>query len=313
MPFYTDRVLNGSAVAKVIRSEVADGVKELAKKHRAPRLVVLLVGEDPASKIYVGNKTKACAEVGIDGETVELPASTPQEELLERIESLNEDDSVDGILVQLPLPEGHDVAQLQWTVSPDKDVDGLHPINAGKLWQDQDCFVPCTPAGIIEMLERREFEMAGRHAVVVGRSAIVGKPMAALLLRQNCTVTVCHSRTKSLEETCREADILVAAVGQVGLIGPNHVQAGAVVIDVGMNRLTERRQIDHYYPGDEKRRRAFEKKGSVLIGDVDFTRVLPKASAITPVPGGVGPLTIAMLMVNTLESAKRRLQRTKGD
>ena len=220
MPLYTDRMLNGTAVAKAIRSEVTNDVKDFTKRHRAPCLKVLLVGDDPASKIYVRNKAKACAEVGIDGETVELSASTSQDALEERIASLNDDDSVDGILVQLPLPDGLDVARLQWQVSPDKDVDGLHPINAGKLWQDQDCFAPCTPAGIIEMLKRGEFDLAGKHAVVVGRSAIVGKPMAALLLRENCTVTICHSRTKNLEETCRDADILVAAVGRVGLIGP---------------------------------------------------------------------------------------------
>jgi methylenetetrahydrofolate dehydrogenase (NADP+)/methenyltetrahydrofolate cyclohydrolase len=209
--------------------------------------------------------------------------------------------------VQLPLPAHLATRRLLERVDPSKDVDGFHPMNVGRLWTDEAGFVPCTPAGIVEMLKRYAIPLVGKHAVVVGRSTIVGKPMAALLLREQCTVTVAHSRTADLAATCREADLVVAAVGRAGLIGAGHVREGAVVIDVGMNRVSDRGLVSRLVGGDAKRLAAFEKNGSVLVGDVDFPAVAPRAAAITPVPGGVGPLTVAMLIANTVEAARRRL------
>jgi methylenetetrahydrofolate dehydrogenase (NADP+) / methenyltetrahydrofolate cyclohydrolase len=304
---HPNKILDGKAVAAEIRAEVAEQVAALVGAgHRRPGLAAVLVGGDPASHVYVDSKAAACEEVGMLGRVVRLDGGIAQAELDRTVDELNADDEIDGILVQLPLPEQLTERTILDRIDPDKDVDGFHPINVGRLWLDLPGFVPATPSGIVEMLDRRGVDLHGKHAVVVGRSHIVGKPMAALLLRRHATVTVCHSRTKDLAATCRRADLLVAAVGRTGTIGPDHVKEGAVVVDVGMNRLTTREEVEHYFPGDAERMGTFERRGSTLVGDVDFTRVAPKASAITPVPGGVGPLTIAMLLVNTLTAARRR-------
>ena len=256
--------------------------------------------------VYVGSKAKTLAALGMMSETHHLPENTRQAELEALVDDLNANPEVDGILIQLPLPDTIDTASILHRVDPAKDVDGFHPENVGLLQQGRPRLVPCTPAGIMEMLRREEIEIAGRRAVVVGRSDIVGKPMAMLLLHAHATVTICHSRTRDLAEVTRQAEILVAAVGVQSLIGPEHVADGAVVVDVGMHRITDRETVERLYPGNEKKIAAFEKRGAVLAGDVDFTRVLPKAGRITPVPGGVGPLTIAMLMANTVAAAKFR-------
>ncbi len=303
----TARILDGQAVAATIRAEVAQEVSTLvARGLRPPGLTVVFAGDDPASAVYVGSKTKNSAEAGMVGRTVRLPAETTESELIATIDQLNADDAVDGMLVQLPLPGGLSERAILDRIDPDKDVDGFHPVNVGRLWSGQRGFVPATPAGIIQLLRRSDISPAGKHAVIVGRSNIVGKPMAALLLAENATVTICHSRTPDLAAVCRGADILVAAVGKAGLIGPDYVKEGAVVIDVGMNRVTDRAVVEHLFGDNPAKLAGFEKRGSVLTGDVDFGRVAPKAAAITPVPGGVGPLTVAMLLVNTLTAAKRR-------
>jgi methylenetetrahydrofolate dehydrogenase (NADP+)/methenyltetrahydrofolate cyclohydrolase len=300
-------ILDGKKVAAEIRAEVADAVQVMvAAGARPPGLTAVLVGDNPASHVYVGSKVKACREAGIVSQTLELPASVSADELTEAVQGLNADDAVDGILIQLPLPDGLPERAILEQVDPSKDVDGFHPENIGRLWADEAGFVPATPAGIMEMLRRYEIPLSGRNAVVVGRSLIVGKPMAGLLLRENCTVTICHSRTRNLPEVCRGADILVAAVGHPAMLGAEHVAKGAVVIDVGINRITEAEQVERLFPGDEKRRASFEKKGSTLVGDVDYTAAVGRASAITPVPGGVGPLTVAMVIANTLTASRRR-------
>jgi methylenetetrahydrofolate dehydrogenase (NADP+)/methenyltetrahydrofolate cyclohydrolase len=301
------RLLDGKAAAAEIRAEVAAGVRGLAAAGgRPPQLVAVLVGENPASEVYVGSKVRGCAEVEMLSRTVHLPAETSEPELLALIEDLNADDAVDGILVQLPLPLHIREKTVLQQVSPEKDVDGFHPVNVGRLWLDEEGFTPATPTGIIALLERNDVPLAGRRAVVVGRSAIVGKPLAGLLLRKHCTVTVCHSRTADLAAVTREADLLIAAIGRPGLIGPDHIREGAVVVDVGMNRLAGAAEVERLYPGDAARRGQVTAKGYTLVGDVDYTRVAPKAAAITPVPGGVGPLTVAMVIANTLKAARRR-------
>jgi methylenetetrahydrofolate dehydrogenase (NADP+) / methenyltetrahydrofolate cyclohydrolase len=300
-------ILDGKSAAATIRSEVAAGVKELvAAGRRPPGLAAVLVGDDPASHVYVGSKIKASAEVGIASRTLRRPATLAEPELIALVDELNADDEIDGILVQLPLPRGIDERRVISRVSPDKDVDGFHPLNAGRLWLDEPGFVPATPYGILELLRRSQVPLSGRRAVVVGRSPTVGKPMAALLLREHCTVTICHSRTADLAAVTREADIVVAAIGRPAILGAGHIRPGAVVVDVGINRLSQRAEVERIFAGDADRLRQFEAKGSVLVGDVDFPRVAPIAGAITPVPGGVGPLTVAMLMVNTLAAARLR-------
>ena len=298
--------LDGSRIAAEIREEVGTQVSTLAAHGVKPRLDAVLVGEDPASQVYVGSKAKTLKSLGMESRTHHLSDDTPQAELEALIEDLNADHEVDGILVQLPLPNGIDTAAILRRVDPAKDVDGFHPENVGLLQQGRPRLVPCTPAGIMEMLQREAIEIRGRRAVIVGRSDIVGKPMAMLLLHQHATVTICHSRTRDLEAVTRQAEILVAAVGVRSLIGPQHVAEGAVVVDVGMHRVTDREVVEELFPGNEKKMAAFEKRGAVLAGDVDFTRVAPVAGRITPVPGGVGPLTIAMLMANTVTAAKLR-------
>jgi len=301
------KILDGKAIAQQIREEVAQGVQEITgDSARPPGLTAVLVGDNPASKVYVRSKARDSEKVGIVSQTLALPEDSAQSELLRLIDELNADDSVDGILVQLPLPDHLDEKRILTQVQPEKDVDGFHPVNVGRLWTDEEGFVPATPSGIVEMLRRSEIPLEGSHAVIVGRSTIVGKPMGALLLRENCTVTFCHSRTRNLEAVCQEADILVAAIGRLAFFGPEHVREGATVIDVGINRVTDAAEVERLYPGDENRRAQFERKGSILVGDVDFFRVAPKAGAITPVPGGVGPLTRAMLLVNTLRARRDR-------
>jgi methylenetetrahydrofolate dehydrogenase (NADP+)/methenyltetrahydrofolate cyclohydrolase len=301
-------ILDGKATAEAIRREVADDVAALvAGGARPPGLAVVLVGEDPASQVYVGSKIKACEEVGMVSRQVILPEDTPAGVIRRTVEELNADEAIDGFLIQLPLPGHLPEREILALVSPDKDVDGFHAVNVGRLWLGEEgFFAPATPSGIIELLKRYEIPLAGARAVIVGRSNIVGKPMAALLLREQATVTVCHSRTRDLPAVCREADVLVAAIGRAGFLGPDAVKEGAAVIDVGVSRLTERADVERFFPGDEERMATFERRGSTLIGDVDFTRVRGKAGWLTPVPGGVGPLTVAMLLVNTLEASRRR-------
>jgi len=300
------KILSGTKVAKAIKAEVADRVRILAETGVVPRLDVVLVGADPASQVYVRSKAKTSAELGMKSETHLLPVSTGQVELEELIDRLNADEEVDGILVQLPLPPGIPSSAILDRIDPAKDVDGFHPVNVGRLQQGRPQLVPCTPAGIMELLEREGIEIKGRRAVVVGRSDIVGKPMAMLLLHAHATVTLCHSRTVDLAAVTREAEILIAAVGQRALIGADDVSEGAVVVDVGMHRVTEREVVESLYPGNKKKMAAFERNGAVLCGDVDTARVAPIAGRITPVPGGVGPLTIAMLMSNTARAAEQR-------
>jgi methylenetetrahydrofolate dehydrogenase (NADP+)/methenyltetrahydrofolate cyclohydrolase len=301
-----DKKLDGSGIAAAIRDEVAAEVEDLGRRGITPRLDAVLVGEDPASKVYVGSKAKTLKALGMVSRTHELPIETPQAELESLIDRLNGEADVDGILVQLPLPDGIDTSAILSRVDPRKDVDGFHPENVGLLQQGRPRMVPCTPAGVMEMLRRETIEVAGQRAVVVGRSDIVGKPMALLLLHAHATVTICHSRTRDLAAITRQADLLIAAVGARSLIGPDHVAEGAIVVDVGMHRVTDRETVEKLFPGNEKKLAAFEKRGAVLAGDVDFTRVEPRAGRITPVPGGVGPLTIAMLMANTVLAAKLR-------
>jgi methylenetetrahydrofolate dehydrogenase (NADP+)/methenyltetrahydrofolate cyclohydrolase len=300
------RILDGAAVAAAIRERVAGQVRELAARGVEPRLEVILVGDDPASRSYVGSKAKACQQVGIRSATHHLPAETGAEELSALIGRLNTDADVDGILLQLPLPKPLDGRAFLDLVDPSKDVDGLHPLNVGLLHQGRPAFVPCTPAGVIELIEGAGVRLAGCRAIVLGRSEIVGKPMAALLLARHATVTVCHSHTRGLAAVCREADLLVAAAGKAALVTAEHVQSGAVVVDVGVNRVEDPALVARLYPGDAERQAQLAKRGYTLVGDVDFTQVREVAGAITPVPGGVGPLTIAGLLQNTVTAARRR-------
>ncbi len=301
-----ERILDGSRIAAEIRDEVAEEVTGLAGHGVVPRLDAVLVGDDPASQVYVGSKAKTLARLGMISQTHRLPEETSQAELEQLVGRLNADAEVDGILVQLPLPATISSEAILRRVNPIKDVDGFHPENVGLLQQGHPRLQPCTPAGIMEMLRRESITIKGRRAVVVGRSDIVGKPMAMMLLHEHATVTICHSRTADLAAVTSEAEILIAAVGVRSLIGPDHVADGAVVVDVGMHRVTDRETVEELWPDNAKKLAAFEKRGAVLAGDVDFTRVAPKASRITPVPGGVGPLTIAMLMANTVKAAKMR-------
>lgn len=299
------RILDGNKIAGEIRSEVAGEVRSLADAGMRPGLAVVLVGNNPASEIYVRGKVKSCEEVGIYSEKHTPPETVSTEELLRLVYDLNRRDEIDGILVQLPLPHQVDSKKVLMAVDPAKDVDGFHPMNVGFLSTQRPGLVPCTPAGIVEILKRSNIAIAGQEAVVVGRSDIVGKPVAMLLINENATVTVCHSKTRDLPGVCRRADILVAAIGRSGMITRDFVKPGATVIDVGMNKITDRAEFDKFFKGNEKREQTFVSKGSTLIGDV-HPEVAEVAGAITPVPGGVGPLTIAMLMANTVRAAKLR-------
>ncbi|MGP8172939.1 MAG: bifunctional 5,10-methylenetetrahydrofolate dehydrogenase/5,10-methenyltetrahydrofolate cyclohydrolase [Terracidiphilus sp.] len=299
------RILNGAAIAAAIKQEVAEEVKLLAALGIRPGLAVVLVGHVAASEIYVRGKAQTCAELGIFSEVVTPPEDVTTQEMLDLVASLNGRDDIDGILIQLPLPVHVDTKALLDAVSPSKDVDGLHPLNAGLLQAGRPALAPCTPAGVIEILRRSEIPISGRHAVVVGRSDLVGKPAAILLLHQNATVTICHSKTQKLGELTRQADILVAAIGRPGFITPEMVSPGATIIDVGINRIASREEFDRFFAGDQKREATFAKRGSVIVGDV-HPKAFELAGAYTPVPGGVGPLTIAMLMTNTVRAAKMR-------
>jgi methylenetetrahydrofolate dehydrogenase (NADP+) / methenyltetrahydrofolate cyclohydrolase len=298
-------ILDGTKIAQQIRTEVAAEVKTMAAAGIRPGLAVVLVGHNPASEIYVRGKVKACEEVGIFSEKIAPAESASTEELLRVVNDLNRRDDIDGILVQLPLPPQVDSKRILLAVDPAKDVDGFHPMNVGYLSTQRPGLVPCTPAGVIEILKRSNIPIAGQEAVVVGRSDIVGKPAAMLLLNANATVTVCHSKTRDLPAVCRRADILVAAIGRAGMITRDFVRPGATVIDVGMNTITDPAEFQKFFAGNPKREETFKKKGSTLIGDV-HPEVAEVAGAITPVPGGVGPLTIAMLMFNSVKAAKMR-------
>ena len=300
------QLLPGKPHADAIAAESRAETERLAARGIVPGLSVVLVGDDPASTVYVRNKGLAAEKAGLRAETIRLPAETPLAEIEATIDRLNGRDDVDGILLQLPLPRPGEANALLSRIDPKKDVDGFHPENVGLLHSGRPRLVPCTPAGVIEMLRREKVAMRGANAVVVGRSNIVGRPMSALLLAEDATVTVCHSRTVNLAEVTRRADLLVVAMGRPGSIGPEHVKDGAIVVDVGMNAVTKREDVERFFPGDEKRRKTFDEKGQTLIGDVDFVRVLSKAGRLTPVPGGVGLLTVAMLIRNTLRAAKLR-------
>jgi methylenetetrahydrofolate dehydrogenase (NADP+)/methenyltetrahydrofolate cyclohydrolase len=302
------RLLDGIAIAAEIKVEVAHQVASARAAGHTPGLAVVLVGEVPASQIYVRSKVKTCAELGIYSEMHTPAASTTTEELLELVASLNAREEIDGILIQLPLPAHVDTARLLEAVAPTKDVDGFHPINAGRLLNGspaEQVLAPCTPAGIMEVLQRSGIKVAGQRAVVLGRSNIVGKPAAAMLINASATVTVCHSQTRDLGGIAREADILVAAIGRPGFVTPNMVKPGATIIDVGINRITTLEEVERFFPGDAARMAAFEKRGSTIVGDVD-PAAFAVSGAYTPVPGGVGALTIAMLMSNTVKAARMR-------
>jgi methylenetetrahydrofolate dehydrogenase (NADP+) / methenyltetrahydrofolate cyclohydrolase len=299
------KVLDGAAIAAAIKADVAEEVKRLSERGVRPGLVVVQVGHVPASEIYVRNKVQTSEELGLMSERITPPESVTTEELMDLIGSLNARDDVDGILVQLPLPKQVDAKVLLDAIDPAKDVDGFHPVNAGLLQAGRPALAPCTPAGVIEILKRSGIPIAGANAVVVGRSDIVGKPAAMLLLHENATVTICHSKTRDLGAITRGADILVAAIGRPGFITPEMVKPGATVIDVGINRITEREEFDRFFKGNEKREAAFEKRGSVIVGDV-HPAAFEVSGAYTPVPGGVGLLTIAMLMSNTVRAAQMR-------
>jgi methylenetetrahydrofolate dehydrogenase (NADP+) / methenyltetrahydrofolate cyclohydrolase len=298
-------ILDGTKIAQEIRAEVAAEVKAMAAAGVRPGLAVVLVGHNPASEIYVRGKVKACEEVGIYSEKLTPPESVTTAELLSVIRDLNSRDEIDGILVQLPLPPQVDSKKVLLAVDPAKDVDGFHPMNVGFLSTQRPGLVPCTPAGVLEILKRSNIPIAGQEAVVVGRSDIVGKPAAMLLINANATVTVCHSRTHALPAVCGRADILVAAIGRAGMITRDFVKPGATVIDVGMNTVTDPAEFHRFFAGNAHREETFRKRGSTLIGDV-HPEVAEVAGALTPVPGGVGPLTIAMLMFNTVKAAKLR-------
>lgn len=278
-------LIDGKAISAATRADIKAQVDSLRERGITPGLAVIIVGDDPASRVYVNNKKKACAELGIMSEEYALPASTNEKELTDLIETLNAREDIDGILCQLPLPRHLDEKAVINTIAPEKDVDAFHPVNVGKIMIGDYSFLPCTPAGVMELLRRSDIDVCGKNCVVIGRSNIVGKPMSMLLLHANATVTVCHSRTVGIKDICRNADVIVAAVGKAGFVTADMVKEGAVVIDVGMNRNAQGK----------------------LCGDVDFAAVSEKASAITPVPGGVGPMTITMLMQNTVTAAKSRL------
>lgn len=277
-------IIDGKELAGTIRTELKQEVESIKKKGVQPKLAVIMVGEDKASAVYVRNKSKACNEVGVEYEEFLLPTETTMDKLLGLIETLNQDTNIDGILLQSPIPKHLDIDEAFRAIDPKKDVDGFHPVNVGKLSLNQDCFVSCTPFGIIKMLETYHVPIEGKHAVIIGRSNIVGKPLIQCLLNKNATVTICHSKTQNLEEVTKQADILIAAIGKPEFVKANMVKEGATVIDVGINRTEDGK----------------------LVGDVNFEEVSKKASHITPVPGGVGPMTVAMLMTNVVKAAKNR-------
>jgi methylenetetrahydrofolate dehydrogenase (NADP+)/methenyltetrahydrofolate cyclohydrolase len=300
-------ILDGKRVRDSILADLPPRIDRLKEKGRPPGLAVVLVGNDPASEIYVRSKVQTSRDLGIRSEKHTPPDTVTTQELLALVDSLNRREEIDGILVQMPLPKQVDSRAILMAVSPEKDVDGFHPVNVGNLVAGRRAPRSCTPAGIVEMLKRYEIPIAGREAVVVGRSDIVGKPMALMLLHEHATVTICHSRTRDLAGVCRRGDLLIAAIGRAALITSEYIKPGAVVVDVGMNRLSKREDVEAIFRGSEERLAQFDQKGTLLVGDVHPLDVKACASAYTPVPGGVGPLTIAMLMNNTVEAAERRL------
>jgi methylenetetrahydrofolate dehydrogenase (NADP+)/methenyltetrahydrofolate cyclohydrolase len=304
-------ILDGNRIRDEIKNECRPRVERLIGRGRPPGLAVVLVGHNPASEIYVRSKVKTSHELGIHGETITPPESITTQELLAIVAELNRRPEIDGILVQMPLPPQVDAKRVLLAVSPDKDVDAFHPCNVGNLVTGRPGPRSCTPAGIIELLKRYRIPIAGKRAVVVGRSDIVGKPMSIMLLHENATVTICHSKTPDLPAVCREAEILIAAIGRPALITSAYIRPGATVIDVGINRLDNRADVERIFTpgrhGSAEKLEAFDRKGTVLVGDVHPLDVAESAGAYTPVPGGVGPLTIAMLMVNTIDSAERRI------
>jgi methylenetetrahydrofolate dehydrogenase (NADP+)/methenyltetrahydrofolate cyclohydrolase len=302
------QILDGNLIRDQIKAECLPRVESLVQTYgRPPGLAVVLVGDNPASQVYVQNKTRTSDELGIYSETITPPASSSTDELLALVDKLNRHPDIDGILIQLPLPPQIDTARVLLAVAPEKDVDGFHPCNLGNLVTARPGPRPCTPAGIMEMLHRYKIAVAGQRAVVIGRSDIVGKPMALLLLHENATVTICHSKTVDLPGVCREADILVAAIGRPAMVTRDFIKPGAIVVDVGINRIEDRAEASRIFRGDAARLARFDKAGRTLVGDVHPLDVAEVAGAYTPVPGGVGPLTIAMLMMNTIASAERRL------
>jgi methylenetetrahydrofolate dehydrogenase (NADP+)/methenyltetrahydrofolate cyclohydrolase len=301
----TAKTLDGKKIASEIKAELLAEIQSLSAAGIRPGLAVILVGNNPASEIYVRGKVKSCEELGIYSEKLTPSATSSTDQLLELVHKLNQRDDIDGILVQTPLPPHVDSKKVLMAVDASKDVDGFHPLNVGFLSTQRPGLVSCTPAGIMEILKRSNIPVYGQEAVVVGRSDIVGKPTAMLLINANATVTVCHSKTRDLPGVCRRADILVAAIGRAGMVTRDFVKPGATVIDVGMNNVTDRAEFEKFFKGNSQREQVFASKGSTLMGDV-HPEVAQVAGAITPVPGGVGPLTIAMLMANTVRAAKLR-------
>jgi methylenetetrahydrofolate dehydrogenase (NADP+) / methenyltetrahydrofolate cyclohydrolase len=299
------KILDGTAIAAAIKAEVRADVERLATQGIRPGLAAVLVGHVPASEIYVRSKVKTCEALGLFSELIAPPDTVTTDEMLALIAQLNAREDIDGILVQLPLPPQVNAKRLLEAVSPDKDVDGFHPVNVGRLQTGQPALAPCTAAGIIEILKRSHLPIAGQNAVVVGRSDIVGKPTAILLLAENATVTICHSKTRDLGSFTERADILVVAIGRPAFVTPNMVKPGATILDAGINRVTDRAEFDRYFAGDAGREESFLKRGSTVVGDV-LPKAFALAGAYTPVPGGIGPLTIAMLMANTVRAAKLR-------
>ncbi|HLY59871.1 MAG TPA: bifunctional 5,10-methylenetetrahydrofolate dehydrogenase/5,10-methenyltetrahydrofolate cyclohydrolase [Terriglobia bacterium] len=300
------RVLDGIKIRDEIKADLASQIEGLKRVGITPGLAAVLTGDNAASQIYVRSKVKTCAELGLYSEKIDLPAETTTDQLLDLVQNLNRRDEIDGILVQLPLPPQIDSKRVLMAVDPAKDVDGFHPVNIGNLVSGRPGLVPCTPAGIIEILERSEIPINGARAVVIGRSDIVGKPVAMLLLHKHATVTICHSRTRNLASVAREGDIVVAAIGKAGLVTGDFIKPGATVIDVGMNRLTTPEEVREVFHDPTVPLGELETKGYVLVGDVKPEDVKEIAGAYTPVPRGVGPLTIAMLMVNTVQAARAR-------
>lgn len=301
------RLLEGNRIRDEILAEARERVQRLTASKRAPGLAVVLAGNDPASEVYVRSKVRTCEALGIYSEKLTPPASATTEELLAIVRGLNARPEIDGVLVQMPLPPQVDARRVLWAVDPDKDVDGLHPLNLGRLVAGRSGLRPCTPSGVIELLKRCQIPIAGRNAVVVGRSDLVGKPMALLLMHEHATVTICHSKTANLPEVCRGAGILVAALGRPAFLTRDFIKPGATVIDVGINRIHDRAQAAGLFRDSADKLAEFDRKGALLVGDVHPGDVAEVAGAYTPVPGGVGLLTVAMLMVNTVDAAERRL------
>ena len=303
-------LIDGKALAQEIQAEVAQQVQRMTETGIRPGLAVVLVGNNPASHMYVRSKVKTCETLGMRSEKVELPAETTTGEILSVVERFNRNADIHGILVQVPLPSQVNAREVLDSILPEKDVDGFHPINVGRLVAGTATLKPCTPAGIIEILKRTGTQLRGRRAVVIGRSDIVGKPVALMLMHEDVTVTICHSKTPDLPSVAREADILIVAMGRPAFVSDDFVKPGAVVIDVGTNRVDSLERIHEIYGNDPQRLADYQKKGYTVVGDVNPGKVLPKCSLLTPVPGGVGPLTIAMLMANTVKAAE--LQRAAG-